>query len=98
MEIKRIAVLEAREQLAREPGMQVVDMRDEQSYLAGHIEAAQHLHGANMQEFLGSADPDKPVLVYCYHGHMSQALAAYLVDQGFDAYSLDGGYAAWQED
>jgi thiosulfate sulfurtransferase len=97
---KRISVTEAKAMLAAQPEqepVQVVDIRDEESYAQGHLPAAVHLHNANMQEFIQSADLDAPLLVYCYHGHMSQSAAAWLAEQGFEqAYSLDGGYADWE--
>lgn len=82
---------------AEETGLQIVDIRDEQSYRAGHIKAARHLDNTTVQEFIENADPDKPVVIYCYHGNMSQSAAAYFTEQGFeDAYSMDGGYSDWE--
>lgn len=103
MYFKRIDVTAARELIATtadgEPAqrVQIVDIRDDQSYAAGHIESAVHLHNANLQEFIDKGELEAPLLVYCYHGHMSMSAAAYLAEQGFDeAYSLDGGYEAWE--
>jgi thiosulfate sulfurtransferase len=100
MNFKRINCIEALTLLERHgsDGLQIVDIRDDAAYSQGHIESARHLHGANMQEFIDSADWDRPVLVYCYHGHMSQSAAAYLAERGFtESYSLDGGYEAWRQ-
>ena len=50
-----------------------------------------------LQDFIDNADVEAPVLIYCYHGNLSQGAAAYLAEQGFKhAYSLDGGYEAWK--
>lgn len=98
MNFVRINVEDARALLATEAGKQaqIVDVRDEQSYAQGHIESAIHLDNSNLQNFVETADFDAPLIVYCYHGNMSQSAAAYLSAQGFtDAYSLDGGYEAW---
>ncbi len=98
MGYSRIDAQLARELLAKasENGLQIVDVRDEQSYLAGHIAGARHLDNASVHDFLASADLSKPLLVYCYHGNMSQGAAAYFAEKGFmAAYSLDGGYEAW---
>jgi thiosulfate sulfurtransferase len=77
--------------------IQIVDIRDDESFAAGHIGAALHLHNGNLQQFIEEADLDAPLLVYCYHGHMSQGAAAYLAEEGFvETYSLDGGYEAWK--
>ena len=40
---------------------------------------------------------DRPVAVYCVKGKwVSQKAAAYLADRGIDAYSVEGGLAAWK--
>lgn len=99
MSFKRIDVDTARALLAEAPGngLQIVDVRDEGSYAAAHIAGALHLDNTTLAEFLESADADKPLLVYCYHGNMSQGAAAYFAEKGFtEAYSLDGGFEAWR--
>jgi len=99
MEIKRIDVHETAAMLeqSEQTGLQIVDIRDEQSYRAGHIKAAQHLDNTSVQTFIENADPEKPLIIYCYHGNMSQSAAAYFSEQGFDdAYSMDGGYSDWE--
>lgn len=99
MSFSRIDINKARELIAAAPGngLQIVDVRDEQSFVAGHIEGALHLDNTSVQEFLLHSDPDRPLLVYCYHGNMSQGAAAYFAEQGFaEAYSLDGGFEAWE--
>lgn len=95
----RIDVERARELLDGAPGngLQIVDVRDEQSFAAGHIEGALHLDNGTVHEFMATAEQDKPLLVYCYHGNMSQGAAAYFAEQGFvESYSLDGGFEAWR--
>jgi thiosulfate sulfurtransferase len=75
----------------------IADIRDEASYQAGHLDKAVHLHDTNISNFVQQSDFDKPILVYCYHGHSSQHAAEFLVKQGFDeVYSLLGGYTAWE--
>jgi thiosulfate sulfurtransferase len=79
-------------------GVHLVDVRDERSFDAGHVESAIHLAGPAVAEFIAEADGAKPVLVYCYHGNMSQGAAAYLAEQGFETtYSIDGGFEAYRE-
>ncbi|MBV1920827.1 MAG: thiosulfate sulfurtransferase GlpE [Pseudomonadales bacterium] len=74
----------------------IVDIRDQQSFMAGHIGSAIHLHQENMDEVLLSLDMDQPLVVCCYHGNSSQGAADFLNDKGFDdTYSLAGGYVAW---
>ncbi len=99
MEFKRIDIQQARALLdaAPENGLQIVDIRDEQSYASGHISSALHLDNSSVQPFIENADTSKPLLVYCYHGNMSQSAAAYFGEQGFEqAYSMDGGFSDWE--
>ena len=99
---KRISVAEARDIIDAgddpDGNAQIVDIRDEESFARAHIPGAFHLHNSNIQEFIMEADPEQPVIVCCYHGHMSQSAAAYLAEQGFhQTYSLDGGFEAWAQ-
>lgn len=74
----------------------IVDIRDIQSFNAGHIAGAIHLSNDNLVEFLAQQERSQPVLVCCYHGNSSQGAAQYLAEQGFTAaYSLNGGFSQW---
>jgi len=74
----------------------VVDIRDNESFLAGRIMDATPLNEANTAQFLANTDSATPVIVCCYHGNMSQSAGAWLAEQGLEeVYSLDGGYAGW---
>ena len=88
---------EATKAMMAEKHIQLVDIRDEQSYQNGHIRGAIHLDNTTLQDFLLEADPDQPVIVCCYHGNSSQSAAAFLSEKGFDdVYSLDGGFEYWR--
>jgi len=74
----------------------IVDVRDPQSHAAGRIADAQHISDGNVEQFVAEAAKDKPLLVYCFHGHSSQSAAEFFSAKGFaDVYSMIGGYAAW---
>ena len=76
---------------------QLVDIRDEQSFSAAHIEGAKHLDNVSLQDFIAGAKPNIPVIVCCYHGNSSQSAAAFLNDKGFEeVYSMDGGFEQWR--
>jgi len=93
---KRISAPDAHNLLAG-GAAQLVDIRDEMSYQASHIKGALNLNNTNLQNFIETADPDRPVLVYCYNGISSQSAAEILNQKGFeDVYSVDGGFEACQ--
>ena len=77
-------------------GANIVDIRDQASFLSGHIEKATHLSNESLDEFVQNSDFDIPLIVYCYHGHSSQNAAQFLAEQGFEeVYSMIGGYTQW---
>ena len=93
---KHLSVNELIHMSAESNDVQIVDIRDNASFNAAHIEGSINLTNDNLPQFIADADMDKPLVVVCYHGISSQNAANYLLEQGFDdVYSLDGGYSAW---
>lgn len=93
---KHINCQQAKE-LMQQNSTQVVDIRDPQSYQAGHIEGSTRIDNQMVTDYIREADMDAPLIVVCYHGNSSQGAANYFNEQGFDeVYSLDGGYEAWK--
>ncbi len=75
----------------------VVDIRDQQSYALSQIKGAFNLNQSNLEQHISQLKADEPLVVCCYHGHSSQGAAQFLFDRGFkEVYSLDGGFEAYQ--
>ena len=95
-DFKHISVAQTASLLA-EAKVVIADIRDEQSFAAGHIEGAFHLTNTSMAAFMQQVEFEQPVVVVCYHGNSSQGAAQYLAQQGFDeVYSMDGGFESWR--
>lgn len=93
---KRISVKEA-EELIQKEDVTIVDIRDRDSYLNGHINNSIHLTGNNAEDFLATLDREKPLIIYCYHGKSSQNAVQFFAEKGVAAvYSIDGGFEAWR--
>ncbi len=91
-----ISISEATEILQSETAT-LLDIRDANSFQAGHITDANHVSNENVEEIVNSLDKEKPVIVYCYHGNSSKGAADYFDNLGFKkAYSVDGGYEVWK--
>lgn len=91
-----INVDDARQRLTNE-NVQLVDIRDPQSYQDGHIDGAFHLSNASITQFMEQVELHTPVFVICYHGNSSKGVAQYLCELGYlYVYSVEGGMAAWQ--
>ena len=74
-----------------------VDIRDQKSFNADHINGAIHLSNNNFDKFVNSTDKNNTIIVYCYHGNSSQKAAQLLTNFGFlNVYSLNGGYEEWK--
>ena len=84
--------------MVEEGSVNVIDIRDPGSYSAGHIPSAVSLNDTNVKEYIESADKEKPLIVYCYHGISSRGAAEYLSQNGFkEVYSMTGGFEAWPD-
>ncbi|WP_029906069.1 thiosulfate sulfurtransferase GlpE [Prevotella sp. 10(H)] len=95
MAFKRISFNQAKEKL-NDPETILVDIRDSDSFIEGHIRGAIHLPQESLPLFVISTNKITPIMVMCYHGNSSQAIADFLVQQGFsEVYSIDGGYEGW---
>lgn len=94
---KEIAPQKVQEMLEEHP-INVVDIRDHDSYSAGHIPNAVYLCDGNVKDYIESADKEKPLVVCCYKGNSSRGAAEYLSQNGFkEVYSMTGGFAAWPD-
>ncbi len=77
----------------------VLDIRDGGDYKNGHIPQAQHIPANDVQNRLNQLQKykDKPIIVYCRTGMVSEGVCALLKQHGFAAvHSLSGGVGAWQ--
>jgi len=96
MPFKRISIDEAKAFIDA-GDVTIADVRDPGSHQAGNIANSINILQDTIDEFLATADKDKPLIVYCYHGHSSQGAADYFSEQGFvEVYSVDGGFEAWR--
>ena len=96
MAFKHISIAQTLELLDKEDVV-IADIRDPNSYQAGHIPGSEHLSNANIGEFMMNKEFDQPIFIVCYHGMSSQGADNYLSEQGFeDVYSMDGGFTQWE--
>jgi thiosulfate sulfurtransferase len=95
MSFKHISVAEVRTLLGKEKVV-IADIRDPNSFAAGHIPGSVSLSNANIAHFMQEHEFDDTIVVVCYHGISSQGASNYLVEQGFEnVHSMDGGFTQW---
>ena len=75
----------------------VVDLRDEEGWMEGHIPGA-HRAGEDLGSTIESIEDDRKLLVVCGDGKRSGEVAEELSGDGREAVSLEGGMSAWLGD
>jgi rhodanese-related sulfurtransferase len=76
-------------------GLTLLDVREPDEWDEGHIEGALHIPMMSIPGEMGTIPADGQVLVVCHVGARSARVAAFLQQQGVDAYNLAGGMVAW---
>jgi glyoxylase-like metal-dependent hydrolase (beta-lactamase superfamily II) len=85
---------------AREPDLVVLDVREREAYVSGHIPGATLLPRGQLELSVNTIlpDPTKRILVYCELGKVSTLAAATLREMGYQrAIGLDGGMKTWRD-
>jgi glyoxylase-like metal-dependent hydrolase (beta-lactamase superfamily II)/rhodanese-related sulfurtransferase len=92
----RLTVSQAAEALAKNPDLQVVDVRAPGEHAHGALPGAVNLNLTQLRVTLDQLDRNRPVLVHCAGGYRSIAAASLLEAHGFsDVSDVLGGYTAW---
>jgi glyoxylase-like metal-dependent hydrolase (beta-lactamase superfamily II) len=81
-------------------GLVILDVRERDAFLAGHIPGAKHLPRGQLELRVDTElpDPTARILACCEFGRISTLAAATLKSMGFrHASALDGGVKAWRE-
>ena len=80
-----------------EADAQLIDVRTEPEFEAGHIPGARHVPLAEVQREAETLDRDRTLVFYCRSGDRSSIAADAFAESGWDAYSIEGGLVAWDE-
>lgn len=75
--------------------MFLVDIRSEDAFLHGAIPGARQICQDKIEENLEILPREKKIVLYCAKGILSRETAEKLRNQGYDAWSLEGGYGKW---
>jgi rhodanese-related sulfurtransferase len=79
-------------------GAQLVDVRQDYEWEAGHVEGAAHIPLEQLPGRADEIDRGRPVIFGCRTGSRSFFATQAFREAGFDAYNLAGGLQAWVED
>jgi len=83
---------------AREPDLQVIDVREPYEREAGHIADSRHIALVELTAQAATVERDRPVVFYCRVGSRSEMAAQAFRVAGFQAHSMRGGLRRWADE
>jgi rhodanese-related sulfurtransferase len=75
----------------------LVDVREDDEWQAGHIDGARHIPLRELGARAGELSKDRPILAVCRSGSRSAAAVRGLRQMGYEAENLEGGVTAWSK-
>ena len=79
-------------------GAQLVDVRADHEWDAGHLPGAVHIALPELAQRAGEIDQARPVIFCCRSDNRSDMAAAALSEAGYDAVKLAEGATGWEEE
>ena len=98
--VREISVPDTRARLAADQSVQLIDVREDNEWQAGHAAGAKHLGKGIIERDIENEVPDKAteLILYCGGGYRSALVADVLQKMGYtNAWSMAGGWKAWKE-
>lgn len=74
---------------------QIIDLRSEEDFEKETYPGALNIYWEELGERIDEVSKDIPVYLICYTGQKSDEIAQNLQEQGYEAYSVEGGYRAY---
>jgi rhodanese-related sulfurtransferase len=93
---REVSRAEAREML--DAGAQLVDVRADHEWEAGHLPGATHIALPELPARVAEIDRERPVILYCRTDNRSAMAATALAEAGYDAVKLAEGATGWEEE
>ncbi len=96
--IKRVENMERKtiQDLIEDAGEKlVIDIRSEEDYKRETYPGAIHIFHEDFMDELDRVPKDRPVYLICYTGQKSDDIAEELSGQGYEIYSIDGGFHSY---
>lgn len=83
------------DELRKAEDITILDCRTQEEYARGHVEGAILIPVDELRKRFQELDPSKKVVIYCRVGYRANVGFRFLIQKGFDAYNLTGGYLGY---
>jgi rhodanese-related sulfurtransferase len=83
---------------AREPDLQLIDVREPYEREAGRLADSRHIPLVELTAQAATVERERAVVFYCRVGSRSDMAAQAFRAAGFEAYSLRGGLRRWADE
>jgi phage shock protein E len=96
----RTREISPRELARTKPLPLIIDIREEEEFMLGHIDGAEHISRGILEQKIREVapDPTTPIVVYCAVGNRGPIAAERLQHMGYrNTSSLKGGLREWLE-
>lgn len=98
--VREVTVDHVKSKLAQGDDFELVDVREDNEWSAGHIKGARHLGRGVLERDVEKAIPStsREIILYCGGGFRSALAAESLQAMGYtNVASMDGGWRTWKE-
>jgi rhodanese-related sulfurtransferase len=98
--VREVDVHRVKQMLDRGEDFDLIDVREESEYAAGHLPRAIHLGKGVIERDIEKRVPDlvRPIVLYCGGGYRSALAADAIQKMGYtNVISMDGGFRGWNE-
>jgi rhodanese-related sulfurtransferase len=93
MTVKEVQVAEL--EAAMQGGARVIDVRETNEYVEGHVPGAVHIALSTVPEHVDAFRGEGPTYVVCRSGARSMRACEFLSQQGIDVINVAGGTLDW---
>ena len=98
--VREVSVADVRGMLERGEDFELIDVREDREWAAGHLPRARHLGKGVIERDIETEIPDRDrrMVLYCGGGYRSALAADAIQRMGYrNVLSMDGGFRAWTE-
>jgi rhodanese-related sulfurtransferase len=98
--VREVTIEQTRERMAHNSAAQLIDVREDSEWSAGHAAGARHIGKGVIERDIEAQIPDTSteIILYCGGGYRSLLAADALQKMGYtNVASMAGGWRAWRD-